>query len=131
MSEFQNSDDRLIELKKLGELKEAGLLSDEEFESEKNRLLNTTVRSSEGELYKAGSHESRPATAATKFRRHPILSIILFAWLCLVFLNPAGLVLLGVIEIVLFFVTRKREKRFGLTPWIISLVYKKKSDTDK
>lgn len=131
MSDFQNSDSRLIELKKLGELREAGLLSDEEFESEKNRLLNATVQSSEREMYKAGSHESKPATVATKSGRNPILSYILFAWLCLVFLNPAGLVLLGLIEIVLFFVSRKREKKFVLTLWIISLVRKKKLDIDK
>ncbi len=131
MSEFQNSESRLVELKKLGELKEAGLLSDEEFEAEKNRLLNATVQTSESEMYKAGSHESKPATARTKSGRNPILSFILFAWLCLVFLNPAGLVLLGLIEIVLFFVSKKREKKFVLTLWIISLVYRKKSQIDK
>lgn len=126
MSEFQNSENRLAELKKLGELKEAGLLSDEEFEAEKNRILNSTKQSPEGELYKAGSYESRPATPATKFRRHPILSVIFFAWFGLLFVpvllrDPlTGLVLLVIVESILFFVSKKRGKKIGLTPMILS-----------
>jgi hypothetical protein len=140
VSEFQNSESRLIELKKLGELKEAGLLSEQEFEEEKNRLLNSTVEPSEGDLYKAGSYESRPATASTKFRRNPILSIIFFAWLGLVivsnlFNSPlTGLLLLVVIEIILFFVSKKKGKKIGLTPRIIALiksVRQKKLEDDK
>lgn len=131
MSEFQNSDDRLAELKKLGELKEAGLLSDEEFEVEKNRLLKATVRASEGEMYKAGSYESKPATASLNSGRNPFLTFILLAFFCLIFLNPFVLVLVGLIEIVLYVISRKREERISLLRWIKSLFGKIKSDLDK
>ena len=124
MSEFQNSESRLVELKKLGELKEAGLLSDEEFEAEKSRLLNATVRASEGEMYKAGSHESKPATAATKSGRNLILSFVLLAFFCLILLNPFVLVLVGLIEIILYIISRKREEKISLVGWIKSLFRK-------
>jgi len=124
VSEFQNSESRLVELKKLGELKEAGLLSDEEFEAEKSRLLNATVRASEGEMYKAGSHESKPATAATKSGRNLILSFVLLAFFCLILLNPFVLVLVGLIEIILYIISRKREEKISLVGWIKSLFRK-------
>jgi len=127
VSEFQNSESRLVELKKLGELKEAGLLSDEEFEAEKSRLLNATVRASEGEMYKAGSHESKPATAATKSGRNPILSFVLLAFFCLILLNPFVLVLVGLIEIILYIISRKREEKISLVGWIKSLFRNLKS----
>jgi hypothetical protein len=132
VSELNSNESRLAELKKLGELKESGLLSDEEFEAEKNRILNGKEQSSEGGLYKAGSYKNRPATFATKFGRNPIRHTILTAFIGLLFI-PAflgdpllALSLLIVIEIILFFVSRKREKKIGLVPVFRSWLLRKK-----
>lgn len=73
MSELNNNENRLAELKKLGELRAAGVLSDEEFEVEKNRILSATMQPIESDLYKAGSFATRPIEST----RRPVDSTVI------------------------------------------------------
>jgi hypothetical protein len=58
MSNF--SSHRLSELKKLADLRDSGLLTPEEFESEKERLMNlteTSASTTQSSLYVPGTHQ--------------------------------------------------------------------------
>jgi hypothetical protein len=145
MSDFQNSDSRLVELKKLGELKEAGLLSDEEFEAEKKRLLIATTEAShseslDSERYQAGSYKTNSQVEWEKFDRSS-LSLLLkraawftlvasIIWVPLALLFPAIafplLFLLWLLEIVFAIVSKLIGKRIGLTPILHSWMMQKK-----
>ncbi len=141
MSELNSNESRLAELKKLGELKEAGLLSDEEFEVEKNRLLNTTATSQDRELYKPGTHEGKSsepaANLAIKRRVRVILYTIVRIYAVLIPVsivaglssNPSSiLAILVLVELTLLFVSRKREKKIGVSPWIFEMLKQWKSE---
>jgi hypothetical protein len=145
MSDFQNSDSRLVELKKLGELKEAGLLSDEEFEAEKSRILNATTEainneSVVGERYQAGSHKTKSQKEWEKFDTSSLLPllkragkgylVVVIAVALLSALFSAQIIPLVVclvlLEIVFAIVSKKTGKRIGLTPVLRSWLLRNK-----
>ena len=144
MSDFNSSEERLAELKKLGELKEAGLLSNEEFESEKNRILNTTAEATnnetgDNERYQAGSHKTKSQLEWDKFDKASLIPHLkrsgkfylggMVVGVPLFLLFPAQIITLMVflwlLEIVFAIVSKFIGKRIGLTPVLRSWLMRK------
>ena len=141
MSELNSNENRLAELKKLGELKEAGLLSDEEFEAEKNRLLNARTESLtngpvQSERYEAGSYKSKSSVEWSKIDMNSFGLALKrggFLWLGTVVLltlfpDPAITIFVYVvlIEIVLLIVSKLIGKRIGIFPILRSWLFREK-----
>lgn len=145
MSELNSNENRLAELKKLGELKEAGLLSDEEFELEKKRLLIATTdapnsETGDSERYQAGSYKTNSQKEWEKFDTSSLLPllkragkgylvvVIAVAVLSTLFSGQIipFIVCLALLEIVFAIVSKKTGKRIGLTPVLRSWLLRNK-----
>ncbi len=144
MSEFNSSEGRLAELKKLGELKESGLLSEEEFEAEKKRILIATTEtmnneSADSDRYQAGSHKTKSQLEWDKFDKSSLIPLLkrsgkfylggMVVVVPLFLLFPAQIislmVFLWLLEIVFAIVSKFIGKRIGLTPVLRSWLMRK------
>ena len=145
MSELNRNENRLAELKKLGELKEAGLLSDEEFGAEKNRILHATseainIQPVDSDRYQAGSHKTKSQPEWAKFDKNLLTPRAKRAWkfylagvLPLVVLagfypakTVALLFCLWLLEIIFTIVSKMTGKRIGFKPVLRSWLLEKK-----
>ena len=107
----QSSDDnfRVTELKKLGELRDSGILTEEEFEAEKQRLLNPDPRDSKPtELYRAGSYVRTDfSPSVPQARSRALRWFLIYLRINLVILT------FGISELVLFLVRKQKRRRVG------------------